>query len=188
MRIQLVSKCYYCELGDMKTMTHLFLTASIIQKLWKKFTFCAGIKIEGLQLQQLIIKWWKHKANNKLDQVLKAVPAVLIWELWNRRNAKRHGKEYSFTWMNHQCQMMIHQLIRLKFPWIKEVPYQWKPTLYYHLVNWKFPEEGWIECNTDGESKGNPGQSSYGFYIRNNTRELLYVEAQDIGVTTNMDA
>jgi len=185
MRIQLVSKCYYCEQRDMKIMTHLFVTASIVQKLWKQFASCAGIKIEGLQLQQLIIKWWKHKANNKLNHVLKAVAAVLIWELWKRRNAKRHGKEYSFTCMNHQCQMIIHQLIRVKFPSIKEVPYQWKgmvdqlqnykPTLYYHLVDWKLPEEGWIKCNTDG------------FCIRNNTGELLYAEAQDIGVTTNMD-
>ncbi|KAH0696111.1 hypothetical protein KY285_012930 [Solanum tuberosum] len=135
------------------------------------------IKIEGLHLQQLIIKWWEHKSSNKLEQVLKAVPAVLMWELWKRRNARRHGNEYSYNWMIHQCQMTIHQIIRVKFPWIKEVPYQWegmaallqtyKPTLHYHVVNWKSSELGWIKCNTDGVSKGNPGQSSYGFCIRN---------------------
>ncbi|KAH0722533.1 hypothetical protein KY290_005185 [Solanum tuberosum] len=64
----------------------------------------------------------------------------------------------------------------------------YKPTLYYHVVNWKLTEMGWIKCNTGGASKGNPRQSSYGFYIRNHTGELLYVEAQSIGVTTNIDA
>ncbi|WMV14216.1 hypothetical protein MTR67_007601 [Solanum verrucosum] len=79
-----------------------------------------GIKIEGLHLQQLIIKWWEHKSSNKLEQVLKAVPIVLMWELWKRRNARRHGNEYSYNWMIHQCQMTIHQIIRAKFLWIKE--------------------------------------------------------------------
>ncbi|KAH0698731.1 hypothetical protein KY284_012946 [Solanum tuberosum] len=199
MRIPVVSKCYCCEQGEMETMTHLFLTASIAQKLWKQFASCAGIKIEGLHIQQLIIKWWEHKSSNKLEQVIKEVPTILMWELWKkRRNARRHGNEYSNNWMIHQCQMTIHQIIRAKFPWIKEVPYKWegmvallhtyKPTLYYHVVNWKPPELGWIKCNTDEVSKGNPGQSSYGFCIRNYIGELLYAEAQDIGVTTNMDA
>ncbi|KAH0704298.1 hypothetical protein KY290_017150 [Solanum tuberosum] len=56
----------------------------------------------------------------------------------------------------------------------------YKPTLYYDVVNWKPPEMGWIKCNTDGASKGNPRQSSYGFCIRNHTGQLLYAEAQII--------
>ncbi|KAK4721618.1 hypothetical protein R3W88_011851 [Solanum pinnatisectum] len=191
MRLQVVSKCYCCEHGEMETMTHLLLTAPIAQRLWKQFASCAGLNIEGMHLQQIITAWWEHKASHKLTQILKAIPAIIMWALWKRRNTRRHGKDHSFNWMNHHCQETIHQLIRVKFPWPKKVPYQWmeivdmlqryKPTLHYHIVNWKLPEEGRIKCNTDGASKGNPGHSAYEFCMRNNNGDLVYAEGGDIG-------
>lgn len=50
------------------------------------------------------------------------------------------------------------------------------------------PKEGWITCNTDGASKGNPGQGAYGFCIRNSADDLPYAEAKNIGEATNMKA
>ncbi|WMV24639.1 hypothetical protein MTR67_018024 [Solanum verrucosum] len=137
MRMQVVSKCYCCERGEMETMSHLLLTATIAQKLWKQFSSCVGININGLTLKQLIYRWWELKMSNKLDQILKAIPAIIMWELWKRRNA---------------------------------------------------PRDGWITCNTDGASKGNPGQSTYGFCLRDSKGDLIYAEAQNLGITTNMEA
>lgn len=65
---------------------------------------------------------------------------------------------------------------------------QYKPTIHYILVRWKMPKEGWITCNTDGASKGNPGQGAYGFCIRNSADDLPYAEAKNIGEATNMKA
>ncbi|KAH0679660.1 hypothetical protein KY284_020745 [Solanum tuberosum] len=198
MRLQVVSKCYCCEEGQMETMSHLLLTAPIAQKLWKQFASCVGISIYGVNLKQLIYRWWEHKLSSKLDQILKAVPAILIWELWKRKNAIRHGQKTSYSYMYYQCQLALHQLIRVKFPWIKGVPHHWpamvdilqnyKPNIHYLLARWKMPMEGWITCNTDGASKGNPGQSAYGFCLRNRSGDLLYAEAQSIGEATNMEA
>ncbi|XP_015165784.1 uncharacterized protein [Solanum tuberosum] len=56
------------------------------------------------------------------------------------------------------------------------------------MVSWKLYEEEWIKCNTDGASKGDPGQSTYGFYSKNNEGNLIYAEAHNIGVATNMEA
>ncbi|KAH0669630.1 hypothetical protein KY289_024123 [Solanum tuberosum] len=47
---------------------------------------------------------------------------------------------------------------------------------------------GWVKCNTDGTSRGNPGESSYSFCIRNNEGDLLYAEAQNIRQGTSMEA
>uniref|UniRef100_M1AL57 RNase H family protein n=1 Tax=Solanum tuberosum TaxID=4113 RepID=M1AL57_SOLTU len=198
MKMQMVSKCYCCENGELETMSHLLLTAPIAQKLWKQFASCVGICIDGLNLQQLIFKWWEHKASNKLEQIMKAVPTIIIWELWKRRNARRHGKKSSYNWMFYQCQLTIHQLIKVKFMWLRHISHHWtemvdtlqryKPTLYYHIVSWRPPEEGWITCNTDGASKGNPGQSAYGFCIRNIEGDLIHAEAESIGLATNMEA
>ncbi|KAK4724387.1 hypothetical protein R3W88_027166 [Solanum pinnatisectum] len=100
--------------------------------------------------------------------------------------------------MYHQCQLTIHQLIRVKFPWIKGLSCHWsemvdtlksyKPTLYFRIIKWLQPKEGWITCNTDGASKGNPGQSAYGFCVRDSSRDLIYAEAQSLGIATNMEA
>lgn len=62
---------------------------------------------------------------------------------------------------------------------------EYEPKQYYQLVQWSRPEEGWIKCNTDGATKG---VSSYGVYIRNEDGDLLYAEANRIGITTNMVA
>ncbi|KAH0761002.1 hypothetical protein KY290_017075 [Solanum tuberosum] len=197
-KIHVASKCYYCNKGELETMSHLFLTAPIAQKLWKQFATCVGININGLSLQQLIYRWWEHKISNKLGQILKAVPTIIMWELWRRRNDIKYGNETSYNWMYHQCQLTIHQLIRIKFPWIKRTTYHWpgmvnilqyyKPILHHLIVRWNLPREGWVVCNTDGVSKGNPGQSAYGFCIRNCDGDLIYAAAQEIKVTTNMEA
>lgn len=41
---------------------------------------------------------------------------------------------------------------------------------------------------TDGASKGNPELSTYGFCIRNNKGDLIYAEASNIGLGTNIIA
>ncbi|KAK1412937.1 hypothetical protein QVD17_34558 [Tagetes erecta] len=41
------------------------------------------------------------------------------------------------------------------------------------VVQWNPPNPGWIKLNTDGSSRGNPGQSSYGGIIRNNHGGLI---------------
>lgn len=79
----------------------------------------------------------------------------------------------------------------------KNIPYQWsemfdllhgyRPRLYYHIVKWSMSEEGWVKYNTDGASKGNPRVSSYGFCIRDSNGYILYAEARNIGITTNME-
>ncbi|KAH0633247.1 hypothetical protein KY284_036033 [Solanum tuberosum] len=96
-RMQVVSKYYCCETGEMETMSHLLLTAPVAQKLWKQFASCACVIISELTLQQLIFKWSEHSASSKLEHILKAIPAIIMWELWKRRNARRYGKEVTYN-------------------------------------------------------------------------------------------
>ncbi|KAH0715007.1 hypothetical protein KY284_007912 [Solanum tuberosum] len=55
-------------------------------------------------------------------------------------------------------------------------------------VKWEMPCEGVIKCNTDGACRGNPGTGTYGFCLRNTVGDLIYAEAEKIGVTTNVEA
>lgn len=40
----------------------------------------------------------------------------------------------------------------------------------------------------DGAWKGNPGSNIYGFCLRNSCGDLIYAEADNIGITTNVEA
>ncbi|XP_059285595.1 uncharacterized protein LOC132039067 [Lycium ferocissimum] len=55
-------------------------------------------------------------------------------------------------------------------------------------VLWDFPPTGWIMCNTDGASRGNPGISSYAFCLRDELGDLIYAKAEGIGEATNIEA
>ncbi|KAH0715131.1 hypothetical protein KY284_008036 [Solanum tuberosum] len=50
------------------------------------------------------------------------------------------------------------------------------------------PEEHQVKCNTDGACQGNPGQSSFGFCIKDSRGDLIYAKAKGIGIVTNMEA
>ncbi|KAG5570646.1 hypothetical protein H5410_060412 [Solanum commersonii] len=70
--------------------------------------------------------------------------------------------------MYYQCQLTVH-LIKVKFPWIR--------TILTHM-------ERMVKCNTNGVSKGNPGPSTYGLCLRDRNENLIYAEAQSIGIAT----
>ncbi|KAG5610738.1 hypothetical protein H5410_022019 [Solanum commersonii] len=59
---------------------------------------------------------------------------------------------------------------------VVEVVTKYKPKFYHHRVTWEKPELGWVKCNTDRASRGNPGESSYSFCLRNNQGDLIYAE------------
>ncbi|KAH0650294.1 hypothetical protein KY284_030206 [Solanum tuberosum] len=196
MRISIASRCYCCESHDQESIAHLFLTAPIAQKLWKQFASCAGVQIEE-GLQHTITQWWRASHKPKLRAIFQVVPAILMWELWKRRNARRHGRNVTYEQLMQQCQKGIFQLLKVLYPWI-DIPTDWKgvvevltkykPKLYHHRVTWEKPQLGWLKCNTDGASRGNPRESSYSFCLRDNHGDLIYAEAQKIGQSTCMQA
>lgn len=195
--INIVSRCYCCEIFQQEDVEHLFLIASIALQLWRFFAAKAGIDVRNSHLQQVFIKCWKMSGSTKIQQVFKVVPMIIVWELWKRRNARRHGKELSISSLIYYCQNSIYLFVRKRYPGIS-IPTDWegiisvlqeyKPKLYYYPVTWTMPEEGWSKCNTDGASKGNPRISSYAFYIRDYHGNLEYAEAKVFRVMSNMEA
>lgn len=43
----------------------------------------------------------------------------------------------------------------------------------------------YLIINTDGASRGNPGQASYGFVVQDGQKKVLYEEGERLGVATN---
>lgn len=82
MRMNIVSRCYYCEAYQHETMQYLFLTVPIAQKLWEFFAKSArGFTVTGIHLQQMVIQWWKVKGPSKIRNIYRIVPALILWKL-----------------------------------------------------------------------------------------------------------
>ncbi|KAH0679359.1 hypothetical protein KY284_020444 [Solanum tuberosum] len=64
----------------------------------------------------------------------------------------------------------------------------YKPIVVPNVIYWKPPMERTYKCNSDGASKGNPGQSASGFCIRNWKGELIFAATYDLGIKTGLEA
>lgn len=55
-------------------------------------------------------------------------------------------------------------------------------------MRWVPPDEYWVRINVDGTCRGNPGNGSYGFCVRDYKGDAIYSEADLIGYTSNVMA
>lgn len=93
-----------------------------------------------------------------------------------------------------QCENTINQFIKISYPWL-HCPTTWegivdyfqhyRPILYVLNIIWRLSEVDQIKYKYDGASKGNSGESSYAFYVRDHKGDLMLAEPHKIGVATN---
>lgn len=113
--MHLASKCHCCDKYEEETMQPLFLTTPLAKKSWGQFTTCAEIQVnEGLK--QMIWSCWEVEAPLKPKVILSVVLAVMMWELWKRRNAWRYGKEVTLYKLRRNCMNLLQRLAKKKLP------------------------------------------------------------------------
>ncbi|XP_075080452.1 uncharacterized protein LOC142165958 [Nicotiana tabacum] len=158
----------------------------------------AGINVPLVQVKQVIRNWWTAKCCPKLKPLFQAVPAIISWEVWKKRNTNKNGGTVSTNKAIHKVNKTLHYLAGVRYLWLSHIPMLWpdmiqffeayKPILITRRVTWQLPHQGWYKCNTDGASKGNPRSGSLGFCVRNDVGDLVYARVVDLGVTTNVVA
>ncbi|XP_060195217.1 uncharacterized protein LOC132624456 [Lycium barbarum] len=163
MNINLVSKCWCCISPREETIHHLFLTSDTAKKTWSFFCNAAGINMEGIQLQKLIVNWWKAPVTSRLKQIYAAVPSIIMWELWKRRNGIKHGHRKVNSSVIYLVLISIQRLVLYRNPSIRNIPAGWKELVQMleggkvrvkvTQVRWMLPPFGWCACNTDGASR-----------------------------------
>ncbi|XP_059292598.1 uncharacterized protein LOC132046072 [Lycium ferocissimum] len=181
-----------------ETLQHLFLTSNCAAEVWQYYTTVACIIDPLIQLHQAVVKWWNMKCAVKLKPIFEAMPSFICWQLWKRRNALMNGAQMSKSKVIYCINQNIHNLISSLYPWLKNVPHTWpqmvqlleglNPRSGSQMVQWRCPSAGWYKCNTDGASRGNPGQSSAAFCIRDERGDLIHAAARRLSNTTNICA
>ncbi|XP_059310637.1 uncharacterized protein LOC132061989 [Lycium ferocissimum] len=126
---------------------------------------------------------WKHFCRP-------AVPAIILWEIWKRRNTLRHEGKMSNTKLIYQVMHTLISFMKVSKRNFKYAPYNWNSVveslnrysqpIKATTVVWRLPDKGWIKVNTDGASRGNPGRSSWGFCVRNERGDILRAQAQEL--------
>ncbi|XP_019245221.1 PREDICTED: uncharacterized protein LOC109225083 [Nicotiana attenuata] len=192
---QMASRCWCCLEPKEETLQHLFFTSPAANTIWKYFLGHAGILIEGVTLHQAIIKCWTVDAIQRMKPIMQALPAVIIRELWKRRNGYKYGDAVTVNRVIYQISTTMQCLVKLRKPGIQNPPHKWPdlirvleqytPQLQYTKVLWEMPSRGWIKVNTDGASRGNPGRSSIGYVVRNEEGDVLYACGKEIQEGSN---
>ncbi|XP_070021012.1 uncharacterized protein [Nicotiana sylvestris] len=135
------------------------------------------------------------KTTWKLKPVMQALPSCVVWELWKRRNSMKYGDAVTTSRVIYQVSSNLQALVKVRKPRMDMVPHKWQdllammenftPKLKVTKVMWEFPSAGWLKVNTNGASRGNPGRSSIGFYIRNENGDIVKSLGKEIEETTN---
>ncbi|XP_019248409.1 PREDICTED: uncharacterized protein LOC109227663 [Nicotiana attenuata] len=108
-----VSKYWCCIQPHEDSFQHLFLTSPIADSVWRTFTQATGIVENLVQVHQIIKVWWNVDCCPKLKPLFQAAPAVIIWELWKRRNTMKYGGAASCSRMIHEVNKTLHNLARV---------------------------------------------------------------------------
>ncbi|XP_075099449.1 uncharacterized protein LOC142176224 [Nicotiana tabacum] len=194
----MASKCWCRSEPHEETMQHLFYSSYAATKVWKYFLGHAGINVDGITLHQAITKCWTVEVIPRLKPTLQALPAVIVWELWKRRNSYKHGEPVTINRVINHISTSMKSLVKFRKPSIQRVPHRWPdllnkmesylPKLKYTKVMWDCPSPGWIKVNTDGASRGNPGRSEIGYVLRNEEGDLTYGYGREVQEGTNSEA
>ncbi|XP_075078442.1 uncharacterized protein LOC142164361 [Nicotiana tabacum] len=91
------SRCWCCLNPDEETLPHVFFRSQVAQSVWYYFLSNAGLSMEGLSLQQTIIKCWTAHVIPRLKPIFHALPSIIFWELWKRRNIYNMEKLYQLV-------------------------------------------------------------------------------------------
>ncbi|XP_059310907.1 uncharacterized protein LOC132062339 [Lycium ferocissimum] len=118
------SMCSCCASPKEETVHHIFLRCETAQRTWSYFSAAGGINIAGMHLHQLIVKWWTTDVLPRMKPIFYAIPSIIVWELWKKRNGDKHKDKVSISRVIFQASRNIQQLVKVRKPGIRSVPHR----------------------------------------------------------------
>ncbi|KAH0645546.1 hypothetical protein KY284_033430 [Solanum tuberosum] len=166
------SACNCCKTHHEENTQHLFVDGDLAQ-LWIKFGNYCGIKIHTGSIRAMVMQWWMTKTNNKIQETMhQCLPTILCWEIWKSRcNARFEGIKASTYRIIERVTWLMTLILNKQFPCLNFAG-NWKElcikiervnlVLNIKFIKWREPPDNYLKLNTDGCSKGNPGEAGGG--------------------------
>ncbi|KAL6543520.1 hypothetical protein OROHE_010142 [Orobanche hederae] len=187
--------CYCCN--GVENMAHLFIHGPVAKVVWNYFQNLAGIDcINSNNINHIINNWFSRTKG--YIHIFHIIPILILWFLWCCRNDKRVDN-VPFT-PNRVCKRIWSYIDTFKGN-LKNKRFFWKgaeaiarragvqpgPRPVYKIipVRWLKPAAGWWKLNTDGASRGNPGEAASGGILRDNLGTPSFMFSEFLGERSN---
>nr|XP_027082134.1 uncharacterized protein LOC113704429 [Coffea arabica] len=158
------SRCVCCASPEVETTEYVFATGDLARQVWHFFGDSVGVAWTGLAFRVCMAAWWQGKRGNKFLKFIHLVtPLLICWHIWKARNGMKYdGQKIEGVRICHARS--------------------------YMLVSWVRPSHGGLKLNTDGCSKGNPGESGGGGVLREASGRLILAFLCNFGLASSMQA
>lgn len=165
---------YWCyDKPAAETLAYVFRKSFYANRTWSCFSSFASILILDLTLRGSIFKWWKGEVKRREQPYFHALCNIILWELWRRRNKKKHNKK-NITGLRLIYNLTRNMRLLLKDrkptvdfpserPGILKKFANLKSKMKVTKVLWELLVDGCVKYNTDG---GKEGGGSYAFCLR----------------------
>lgn len=114
------SRCWCCASPEKESMSHVFFKSyAATRVVWSYFFSFARLSLEGLNLHQAVVKCWTVQVIPRLKPIFQALPCIIVWELWKRRNSYTHGDDVTISRVIYQISSTIQSLVKVRKPGIQ---------------------------------------------------------------------
>ncbi|RYR53791.1 hypothetical protein Ahy_A06g029039 [Arachis hypogaea] len=161
--------CMSCD-NDIETPFHVIRDCPMSSPVWNCLVKSQNIGMfYNLDLKEWIIANMTMDMGFDDDIEWKDIFVTAVWLIWKFRNEYIHSNINTPLRIKEMKIRSLAREIRDTRRRIENNQYA-KPL----TVSWKPPQEGWIKLNTDGASRGNPGQASCAGIFRNADSDWVY--------------
>ena len=147
-------------------------------------------------------RWWLASGASPCHKILLSlIPTCVCWELWvNRNKARFENKKQTAALMIANITVAIQGIMNQKSLVVKRRVADDAFLRFFSdcvaaprstefiISKWICLPSGRLKLNSDGCSRGNPGESGGGSVLRDDKGRVLWAQADSYGVTKNMVA
>eukprot|EP00253_Pinus_taeda_P030811 PITA_30811 len=172
------SRCQLCESQE-EIMEHLLNNCIFTSRLWDTFNtvFQQTDRDKG-SIVNTLNNWRRNFSYYEfIHSAWALTPSFITWNVWKERNNRIFKNENSSS----QCiieQQILRQLKEMcmdrNVKKLDNKPDYWHP-----------PPQGFLKCNIDGASRGNPGIAGFGEVLRDENGYILFIFHCHFGIATN---
>ena len=141
-----------------------------------------------------------YKRPSLSHSLIRGISLLVYWQLWKERCRRQfEGQRLHSSKVFHMIMNLCLQAYRVRPKAVDSptgiallhslnVSPTRTPTVKVRWIRWITPIHGSLKLNTDGASKGNPGQSGGGAVLRNQWGQFVLSGSFYYGFCTNMEA